>query len=403
MERRAARKAGAVQLQIPIQPPIETVKTVNELISKIHAAPQQAVVAVAGGGSLAVAWLLAVPGASRTLLESVVPYSRLSMIGLVGQEPEQYVSTETAQDMARACYQRALRLREGNAPVLGLACTATLVTDRVKRGDHRCSIAIWDEDQSIICDLTLDKGRRDRPGEEELVSRLLVETLARGMGIESQLPLGLSDSEHPQFQTCSHAPPIQRLLAGDVASVTVHPEGTMVVDEAASNPLLPGSFSPLHYGHQELAAAAEKELGAPVAYELSVVNVDKPPLEEEEILRRMGQFRGKAKLVLTRAETFHKKGRLFPGVSFVIGWDTALRLVEPRYYGGDYSTMCLALAELGAAGSRFLVAGREDGGIFKTLADVPVPAGFDFLFQGISESAFRADVTSTVLRTQNAG
>ena len=376
---------------------------VNELITEIHAAPQQAVIAVAGGGSLAVAWLLAVPGASRTLLESVVPYSRLSMIALVGQEPEQYVSTETARDMARACYQRAQCLREGIAPVLGLACTATLATDRVKRGDHRCSIAVWDEAQSISCDLTLDKGRRDRAGEEELVSRLLVETLARAMGIESQLPLGLSESEHPQFQTHGHAAPIQQLLAGDAASVTVHPDGRMVVDEAVSNPLLPGSFSPWHYGHRELAAVAEKELGAPVAYELSVVNVDKPPLEEEEILRRIDQFRGKAKLVLTRAETFHKKGRLFPGAAFVIGWDTALRLVEPRYYDGDYSNMCLALAELGAAGSRFLVAGREDGGNFKTLADVPVPAGFDFLFQGIPESAFRADVTSTELRSQFPG
>ena len=394
-----ARRIQAAQIQYPIQ----YMEKVNELISKIHASPQQAVVAVAGGGSLAAAWLLSVPGASRTLLESVVPYSRLSMMGLVGQEPEQYVSAETARDMAKACYQRALRLREGNAPVLGLACTATLATDRVKRGDHRCSIAIWDEDQSISCDLTLDKGRRDRAGEEELVSCLLVETLARGMGIESQLPVGLSDSEHPQFQTRSHATPIQQLLTREVASVTVHPDGRMVAAEAVSNPLLPGSFSPLHYGHQELAAVAERELGAPIAYELSVVNVDKPPLEEGEILRRIGQFRGKAKLVLTRAETFHKKAKLFPGVSFVIGWDTALRLVEPRYYEGDYSTMCLALAELGAAGSRFLVAGREDGGSFKTLADVPVPSGFDFLFQGIPESAFRADVTSTELRSRLSG
>ena len=177
----------------------------------------------------------------------------------------------------------------------------------------------------------------------------------------------------------------------------------MVVGEAVSNPLLPGSFSPWHYGHRELAAVAEKELGSPVAYELSVVNVDKPPLKEEEILQRIGQFRGKAILVLTRAETFHKKGKLFPGVSFVIGWDTAVRLVEPRYYDGDYSIMCRALAELGAAGTRFLVAGREDGGDFKTLADVAVPAGLDFMFQGIPESAFRADVTSTELRSQSPG
>jgi hypothetical protein len=61
--------------------------------------------------------------------------------------------------------------------------------------------------------------------------------------------------------------------------------------------------------------------------------------------------------------------------------------------------MMIALAEMLAAGTRFLVAGREDRGIFKTLKEVPVPEGFQGLFGDISEDKFREDISSTQLRT----
>ena len=40
-------------------------------IEKIHATPHKAVVAVSGAGTQAVAWLLGVAGASRTVLEAL--------------------------------------------------------------------------------------------------------------------------------------------------------------------------------------------------------------------------------------------------------------------------------------------------------------------------------------------
>ena len=74
------------------------------VVREIHGSPSQAVVVVSGAGSQAVAWLLGVAGASRTVLEVVVPYGRLSMIGFLGSEPDQFVSPETARAMARAAY-----------------------------------------------------------------------------------------------------------------------------------------------------------------------------------------------------------------------------------------------------------------------------------------------------------
>ena len=63
--------------------------------------------------------------------------------------------------------------------------------------------------------------------------------------------------------------------------------------------------------------------------------------------------------------------------------------------------MMMALAEMMAGGTKFLVAGRSDRGEFRTLADVDVPAGFAQMFSGIDEAVFRHDISSTELREGN--
>ena len=373
---------------------------IANIVTRIHGTPQQAVVAVAGAGNYALAWLLGVGGASRTVLETRVPYGYLAMTDFLGgYAPEQTVSADTARRMARSAWQRGLSLRETDVPIVGLGCTATIATDRTKRGDHRAFIAAWDDSGVTTDAVILEKGLRERAGEDDLVSRLVIAALARACGVDAELDLRLAPAERLTTETIAHADPFQRLLDGEAQWVTVHPDGRRAIDADPPLALLPGSFNPLHRGHIELAAAAGDALGVPVAYELSVVNVDKPPLEISEIRRRVDQFRGVGSVVLTRAETFHKKAQLFPGCGFAIGWDTATRLIEPRYYGDSEAAMLTALAEMWASGCRFAVAGRADGGgVFRTLSDVNLPGGFYPLFADIPERAFRADVSSTAIR-----
>ena len=366
-------------------------------IEKIHATPHKAVVAVSGAGTQAVAWLLGVAGASRTILEALVPYGRESMKSFLGFEPEQSASAKTAKDMARAAYKKAKPQLEDDSPPVGLACAAAIATDRPKRGEHRAYVSAWDQHGNTLYSLNLHKGLRDRAGEEELVSRLLVHALMLLSGLESDVELGLTPSDTLEILRSEHPSPLSQLLSGDADWVVVR-NGSMKVEGRAPDALLPGSFSPIHQGHRGLAEAARNISGVEVGYELSVTNVDKPALEQAEILERLARFEETETAVLTRAETFFKKARLFPGRTFVVGWDTAIRLVAPRYYGGDTEAMMMALAEMLAAGTRFLVAGREDQGVFKTLDDVPVPQGFQGLFKDIPEDRFREDISSTQIR-----
>ena len=185
--------------------------------------------------------------------------------------------------------------------------------------------------------------------------------------------------------------------------VLVRADGEPELDTPLDAPtVLPGSFNPLHHGHELLADAASASSGRRAILEISVVNVDKPPLDVDEVLRRLEQFRGRRDAVLTRAPTFVEKGRLFPGATFVVGWDTAVRLVAPRYYGGP-EAMASALEELRDLDCRFIVGGRLVDEVFRTLDDIEMDVRWRGMFEAIPEELFRADVSSTALRADTAG
>jgi hypothetical protein len=165
--------------------------------------------------------------------------------------------------------------------------------------------------------------------------------------------------------------------------------------------LLPGSFNPVHAGHVLLARVAEELRQQPSAFEISVTNVDKPPLAGKTVRHRLAQFAWKSPVELTRAPTFVEKSRLFPRTTFVIGADTAERLVAPKYYGDDEILMGVALEEIANSGGSFLVAVRIDAaGRLRALSDIPVPRRYADLFAEIPEHRFRLDTSSSQIRAR---
>ena len=84
-------------------------------------------------------------------------------------------------------------------------------------------------------------------------------------------------------------------------------------------------------------------------------------------------------------------------MTFVVGVDTAVRIVEHRFYGHEQA-MLRSLEELRQLECRFLVAARSLQGELLRLRDVAVPARFEELFIELPESRFRLDISSSSLR-----
>ncbi|MGA2797802.1 MAG: CinA family protein [Thermoguttaceae bacterium] len=382
---------------------------VDQLVQQIHDSHTRIVLAAAGGGSRAIADLLEVPGASRTLLEAFVPYSDQAMIDYLGSRPDEFCSNRTARAMAMAAFLHARKLAQsdaasgataglpGSAAVLaGVACTAGLVTDRPRRGSHRIHVALQTAALTATWSLELLKGRRSRPEEEQVAGRLLLNAVAESCGLEARLTLDLLEGENvEELRTVAHQP-WQDLLLGKVEILS---QGKTI---PANPAILSGAFNPLHVGHRRIAEVGADLLKKPVTMEITILNPDKPPLDYYEIDRRTAQFAPDQPLYLTRAATFEEKARLFPGATFLVGADTLRRIAMDRYYHNNPAACRTCLEYIARRGCRFLVFGRDMGTGFMQLADLDLPEVLRAICRDVPPEIFREDVTSTGIRKTGA-
>jgi nicotinic acid mononucleotide adenylyltransferase len=191
--------------------------------------------------------------------------------------------------------------------------------------------------------------------------------------------------------------------------------------------IFPGSFHPPHQGHVSLVKESLKASDCHTAwFELSLTNADKPSLDPDDVVHRLEQFWNLQDMpahwgiVLTNAPMFKQKvdllqplqvSRSYPGgkqqqeaLNFVIGTDTLVRLLNPKYYNDSMSDMLRILQELPC---HFVVGGRlaqkTDTPEFITgQSDVDeLPPALQAKFTLMPD--FRVDVSSTELRKQMSG
>jgi hypothetical protein len=367
-------------------------------VEAIHATLPQVVIEFTGAGLQALAWLHSVGGSSRTVLEATDRYASASLTGLIGFTPVQFTSLDVARAMATKAFIRANHLAPSGIPVAGIGCTAAIATDRAKRGDHRACVVLCTREGVISYNLTLTKGARSRQEEEEVVSLMILRAVAQGCGLAElpELPLQADEQVEEQREETGL---LERVVSGEFNFVVAWPDGRLTPGERLPGiALLSGSFNPLHDGHRHMAEVAARKLGQPVYFELPLVNADKAAIDPAEARRRVEQFAGQAPVILSRAPLFSQKAHFYPHSVFVLGLDTAARLVEPRFYNNNPAEMRAALQAIRTAGCRFLVAGRLVKDQFLTARDIAQPNRFHELFEEISETEFREDISSTMLR-----
>ena len=161
--------------------------------------------------------------------------------------------------------------------------------------------------------------------------------------------------------------------------------------------ILSGSFNPVHHGHIRLLDHSSSMCNIDKYYEISISNVDKPDINESELLKRIQNFESEEKIIVSRSSKFIDKSKIYKNSYFVVGYDTALRILDESYLppGASLDELFSVLKKNNCS---FIVAGRigVSGSNFDNL-DVQGLKYREF-FRVIPEKEFREDISSTEKR-----
>jgi hypothetical protein len=349
------------------------------MIQSIHASPYMLVLSVTGGGAGAIGELLRHGGGSATLLEAVVPYHENALQDYIGKEPERYCSGDTAREMAMAAFRRALGLagRKGRTlpdNIIGMAVTCKLARSEERSGRaHEIHFASQSLSSTSTTSISLLEDR-SREEEEELASGLMIHAIARLCGVGSaECNPYLSSAEQQvldQKELIATHDKRELLLSILQKENNYDKKSILVTRNMKNDPAVPGivfsgSFNPCHKNHAAMAKVAYERYGLPVSFEISLANVDKPPIDFISLENRLSSLQKYESetffgdVYLTNAPLFADKAMLFPGCSFLIGSDTLNRIFNEKYYreGEDKLTL---LEHFRRYDTRFLVFHRQD-------------------------------------------
>jgi phosphopantetheine adenylyltransferase len=359
--------------------------TIEERISALHATEAMVYLVCTGAGAGVQNLIAEVPGASATILECRFPYSGAALAEFLGEMPTRFASQETALRMAAVARRRGVKLAiqgsKNPEHVLGIGVTAAIATNRIMRGEHRVFVAVCGSKGFFITHAVFGKkpdgtSVLGRLREGELCDLLALNAILICAGVE---PIDLP--EHSlQIRKCGWEKD-----GGRVAVPDLDPDKII---------LFPGSFNPLHFGHEAMAQAAGELAGKRIVYLMNLGHPDKGTLGEAEVAERLLQFNWLAPIIVTHGQDLYvEKARAFQGFTFVVGADTLERILDPKY-GVPTDA---ALREFAACHTRFMVASRRMGERTVSLPEIlrKIPCEYRDMFEALPVAI---DVSSSEIR-----
>ncbi|HTE85141.1 MAG TPA: hypothetical protein VK821_10440, partial [Dehalococcoidia bacterium] len=363
---------------------------VSSAIARLHESPIMAYVVCTGAGAGLTKLLWSVASCSRTLIASEFPYDPRAVANLIGRVPKQYCSPGAAAALAAAGYLKAQRclVEQGKVatPIVSLGLTAAVSTDRTRRGEDKVFLAIRTGTGLATVSAVFPRARFSREEEGAICDLLGLNCLLWAAGID-QTPIAWIGARHALSLRSAEVStdgmvrpaPVVVDLGEKPLPVLVDPDGGLANPSQlspAQHIIFPGSFNPLHFGHDLCAQLVVAMTGKQVVFELAAANADKPGIDRAALAARAFQFRGRWPVLVSEGlPLFIDKARAYGGFSFILGLDTAVRLFEPKYFGGEAGRDA-AVAELRELGTTFYVCNRgEDPLALTTLILDPRFAG----------------------------
>ena len=172
---------------------------IEKLIKKIHSIDDiKGSIVITGCGISSLSWLFNVSGTSNTMLTSYVPYSKNSLQEFLGKKLIHHVSENEAINMSEVAYEKSkafLDKSDNNTKLFGLGCTGAIRTNRDRKGEDRAHIAIKTIHSLSVFSLYFDKNNRDRVSEDIIISKQIINSIAKVHGIDNNIKLDLLKNE----------------------------------------------------------------------------------------------------------------------------------------------------------------------------------------------------------------
>jgi hypothetical protein len=358
----------------------------------------------AGAGAGKLIW--DVPGASSTLVKFSVPYDQTAFNQEIGFDWKStgkgYCSREGAIALAQAAYLSAQRACTEGTEAIGVGLSAAASTGRVLRGGTRCFAAVRTNFSLETVEVWFEQGFLGREAEGKICDLIALNLVLRAADLE-QIPLRWYD-----LHVTSDNVSVSSLLSpSEVLPEQQTIDGGILIDRngAIQSPsmdfsqciIFSGSFNPFHFGHDGIAHLVSEITGKQVIFEITAANADKDPLSEiSALVRATAQFAYRWPVIVRKdCGLFLDKIKAYKGASFVVGYDTAVRILDERFYQTIGITPAQVLSAFNEAGAVFYVAPRLNGDGLADGTKLPVDPALRHLFQPIQG---RWDVCSSDLR-----